>query len=83
MGIRGGAGLGAVLVLRLLPGRAMGHLLGLYLVGLVLSKGDLEPLDINSLSDFLFLLLCLVVVGIIYTIWAFKLIDWIMERRKK
>jgi len=61
----------------------MGHLLGLYLVGVVLSEGNMESLDMNSWPEFLFLLLILVVAGIIYTIWAFKLIDWLMERRKK
>jgi len=57
------------------------------MVGLVLLEGDLESLDMNSWPEFLFLLLILVVAGIIYTIWAFRLIkitmDLIMGRRKK
>ena len=58
----------------------MGHLRSLYLVGVVLSKGDLEPLDMNSLSDFLFLLLCLVLAAIFYMMWAFRGIKWIMGK---
>ena len=60
----------------------MGHLFGLYLVGVVLSKGDLEPLGygMNSLSDFLFLLLCLVLAAIFYMMWAFRGIKRIMGK---
>ena len=34
----------------------------------------------NSLNDFLLLLLCLVLVAVFYMVWAFRGIKWIMGK---